>query len=99
MVASCLPVYFPSSQDYELTNGQRYFYALHSLSIQQMSATQYLVQISKICNFQVYKVEIIIYTLLYDPIWYLRIKYEGKTRDCLEMHNDNELQMLGIVHL
>ena len=56
-----------------------------SLSIQHLGATQHLGQVSEIPNIQIHKVGVIISVLLYVPVWYLGIKYESKTEECLEM--------------
>lgn len=58
---------------------------LSTLSIQHLGATHDLGQVSEVPNVQIPKVGVIISVLLYVPVWYLGIKYENKTEECLEM--------------
>lgn len=57
MLAACLPVsLLLKTMSSQMT---RVISILFNLSVQHMGAAQYLVQISKMCDFQVYKVKIV----------------------------------------
>lgn len=95
---SCLPFCLPSSQDYELINGQGYFYP--SLYLQYPTHECYATPCSSFLDMQLPSLQRRDNNI--HAIICSKLVFGGQMRaklECLEMYSDNELPMLCITHL